>query len=245
MSKIISFQTKDFVCLVIAFALLGGSIVAIFNGYFGVISVFLGTMGGVVVVAIISYYKRVSGMELEGCPLVIGTILHVYKNPDSAVTVQFKTIEGQLITVKKDDYLLDLEEVAPQVQPGNPIPLRYNPDNPRQITIAIDENIETLQHALNAHWVASGMLTEKEIEISKNGVKARGEILSAIPTGRIINSCAEMTFEVKVMLSVSGETYHATVVRAVPQSILPYVRPGNRLDVFYMPGNEKNITIRI
>ncbi|MCL1917002.1 MAG: DUF3592 domain-containing protein [Peptococcaceae bacterium] len=110
-------------------------------------------------------------VSLSGCsghseavkngPLVIGTIVSVTQtgtyynnNPQLEVTLRFVTDEGQEITAS-DRKIVALIDLA-QFQKGARVPLRYNPENPEDITMAFGLDDETLQQALDKLTGKSG-----------------------------------------------------------------------------------------
>ena len=161
------------------------------------------------------------------------------------ISVQFRTIDGQLVTVNTCDYALGMKQFEAQIQLGMPIPLRYNPDEPEEITIAIDEKKETLQRELNMLWFASELSAQEEIEITKHGVKATGVIFTARPTGNIINNCGEIALKVKVTRPEDGSIFYETTKKAIPQNMLSFVQPDKIVEVYYMLKNEKIIVVKV
>jgi len=247
MSKFFGVEKWDVIWLIIGVVFLTGSLVVFFSGtgsFYRTLAIISGTISGLITFGSIGVLHRHFCKNLENCPLVIGTIIQVSTSHSPAASVQFRTIDGQLMTVNIRDWLLGIEKIESHIQPCKPIPLRYNPANPKQVALAFDEETETLQRALNMHWATGGLLTQKEIDISEHGVKAKGVILSAQPTGNIINNCGEMALQVEVTRPGNGRTYHVSKNMAVSQNMLPLIQPGNMVEVFYMPENENVIVIK-
>jgi len=181
--------------------------------------------------------------KVKNGPLVFG-IVALEESTDwrigdmniSDITIYFKTIDEQQM-ICAHQRILHAES-----QLDSLIPLRYNPENPQQIELANDEDEATLQQALDAQRIASGQVTQEEVNMIRNGVKATGVILFAQPTGNIINGNGEMALQVKVTRP-DGETYEVTINRALSQDDLSSAKSGKEIEVFYMPENEENITI--
>ncbi|MCL2162275.1 MAG: DUF3592 domain-containing protein [Betaproteobacteria bacterium] len=158
------------------------------------------------------------------------------------VTICYKTIDGQEVDVEL--WMFFNADYLEKFEPGGLIPLQYDPEDTQQISVANDVDKETLQRALDAHNVATGLFTQEEIDVIKHGVKTTGVILSAQPTGNIVNGYGEMTLQVKVTRP-DGGTYEASTNKPVRQEELPSAQPGNEIMVHYMPENEENIVILI
>ena len=159
------------------------------------------------------------------------------------ITLQYTTIDGQQViaSCRSIVYLTDLA----RVQPGGMLPLRYDPANPQKIMIDKNADQAGMQAALDRQMVASGTTTQEMIDIANNGVITQGVILSAQPTGNIINGMGEMTLHIKVTRPANGGTFETTVNKAVPQASVAYVQPGSVIEVYYMPGNEQKIAMKL
>jgi hypothetical protein len=190
--------------------------------------------------------REVKREKAKNGPLVVGMAIALeppsWSTDDIDVTdvaVYFKTIDGQEVTTQKR--MIFPKNASPD-STGGLIFIRYNPENPEQIEASTGEDEATLQRVLDAYKVASGLMTQEEIDMTRHGVKATGVVLSAQPTGNIVDGCGEMALRMKVTRP-DGGTYEAAINKAVPQDKLPSVQPGSELEVFYMPENEENIAV--
>ncbi|MCL2091615.1 MAG: DUF3592 domain-containing protein [Micrococcales bacterium] len=193
---------------------------------------------------------RRHGANVKTGPLVIGTVveteqtgLRINDQPQLEVTLQFTTVDGRQVTAS-DHKVIPLHQLA-LVQPGASLPLRYDPQNPEKIMIETSADQAALQQAYDAQRLASGEVTQESLYIARNGVRAQGVVLSTQPTGNIVGGCGEMLLHVRVAGSQHGDSYDTTVTKAIPQNVLHRVQPGSVIEVYYIPGNEQNITIAV
>ena len=172
-------------------------------------------------------------------------------------TIQYTTEEGEEITEKITSNLTFNE--------NNPVPVRYNPQKPKQFVIDEDayknatffkediaqqyqmqgqgqSNIDTMQ--LQAQMLHDGVTTQEALNIRNTSIQAKSVIMSAQPTGNIVGGNGEMELKIEVTRS-DGSQYQTTVKKAIPPVALPYIQVGRVVQVFYKPGDEQNITIGI
>jgi len=174
-------------------------------------------------------------------------------------TMQYTTADGQQITSKTKTYI-DLSK-------DNPAPVRYNPQKPEQCMIDEDAyvnatffkedlakqdqmnfvnqgqtqmNFDPMQ--LQAQMMNKGVTTQAAMDIRNTGVQAKGVVLSAQPTGKIVGNNGEMELKIEVT-KPDGNQYQTTVRKAIPPIALPYIQAGRVIQVFYKPEDEQNITI--
>jgi len=192
-------------------------------------------------------FLGILGTRVKNGILVIGKIssaqqtgLRVNHQPQLEITVQFSTANGQELSASFKQ-IVSLQHLT-QFQPGALIPIQYDPLNPQRIML--DKNVDqaTLQEALNRYRVASGEVSQEAVDIAQNGVRAQGVILSAQPTGKIVNGRGEMALHLKVTRP-DGTTFETTVKKAVPQEALSLILPGSVSEVRYLPRDEKNVVI--
>jgi hypothetical protein len=196
----------------------------------------------------LKHVREIQQEKIKNGSLVLGMIISSektgWKTDDKDIvdmTIYFKTADGQEVTVPQRGFRATTAE---EPHKNALIHLRYNPEDPQQILVATEEDDETLQHALDAVIIAGGGITQEEINMIKHGVEATGVILSAQPTGNIVDGCGEMALQVRVTRP-SGGTYDVTINKPVSQGGLPSVQPDCEVNVFYMPENEANITINL
>jgi hypothetical protein len=221
----------------------------------GAVSYFLGAMSsyafyGIFVGVLLFVFPLLlpHNKETKNGPVVLGTVVSVQPTgtrvngqPLLKITLEFGTFDGRNVRAC-DSRVVSFTELA-KIQPGATLPMRYNPKNPQQIMVVKDASPEMLQNAFDAHRLKTGQVSQEMLDIRRQGVKASGVVLSAQPTGNIINGCAEISLHLKVSRPENGGKFEATVLKPVEQSLLSQVQPGSVIDVFYMPGNEKNLVI--
>ncbi|MDR2209053.1 MAG: hypothetical protein LBE22_08805 [Azoarcus sp.] len=186
--------------------------------------------------------------KIENGPLVFGTLVSM--NPTGAqmegkplieLILRFNTVEGQQVIASHCRPASD-----EQIHPETIFPLRYNPEDPEQIVTGFrdgDQDKATLHRALQEYMISNGRITQEEADMMDRGVAATGVILSAKPTGNIVNGHEEMALHVKVTRPDDGGTYDATTKKPIRQSALAFIQPGSVVDVHYMPENEENIVV--
>ncbi|MCL2760565.1 MAG: DUF3592 domain-containing protein [Desulfuromonadales bacterium] len=233
-----------------------------------------------IVSAIVGFRLTFNGMgglskKEKTYPLVMGKLISIDQGavgyvrvngqPSCRLTIQFTTNDGQQITatIRKIIQLTDLA----QFQPGIPLPIRYNPQNPQHIAIDFNADLSQVQPQpgnsvnaqqtfmnpgqvqmnfdpmqLQAQMMNEGVTTQAAMDIRNTGVQAKGVILSAQPTGNIVANNGEIELKIEVT-KPDGSQYQATVRKAIPPIALPYIQVGRVIQVFYKPENEQNITI--
>jgi hypothetical protein len=201
------------------------------------------------ILLVVGQFRRHSASVKAG-PLVIATVvstrqtgLQVNDQPQLEVSLQFTTSDGRQVTAS-DRKVIPLHQLA-LVQPGSSLPIRYDPANPEQIMIEANADQATMQQAFDDQRLASGQVTQEALNIARHGVRAQGVVLSAQPTGNIVGGCGEMLVHVRVTSSQHVDSYDTTVTKAIPHNVLHRIQPGSVIDVYYLPGNERNITIAV
>jgi len=186
--------------------------------------------------------------KMKGGLLVFGTIvsaeqtgLFVNEQPQLEITLQFSTANGEQVT-SSDRMIVALTDLS-EIRPGGLLPLRYDPEKPQNIILDLDVELDVLQAALDAQLVASGETTREKLDIRDNGVKAQGVVLSAQPTGKIVDGKGEMKLHINVVRPDDQGTFEVVTERPVSQQHLSDVQPGSVIEVYYYPWDEQNIVI--
>lgn len=129
--------------------------------------------------------------------------------------------------------------------PGMTVAISYNPKNNKAILLSSGElNPDALQDLFNSTLLSQGVTTQHALNLAKNGVKAQGVVLSACPTGKIVNGNAEM----KLTLCITkpdGTQQDTTVLKVMPPPALPYATVGRVIDLYYNPDNLEDITFAV
>jgi len=190
----------------------------------------------------------VGGTRVKNGILAVGKIVSVRQTgllvnhqPQLEITVQFSTADGREVSASLKK-IVSLANLA-QFQPGGLIPIRYDALHPQRIMLDNHADRAALQDALNQQRVKSGEVSQEAVDIAKKGVKAKAVVLSAQPTGNIVNGRGEMALHLKVTRPESGSTFETRVKKAVPQQALSFVLPGSVVEVRYLPEDEKNVVI--
>jgi len=191
-----------------------------------------------------------TGNKVKNGVLAIGTIVSLERTgtlvnhqPQVDITIEFTTTDGEHITAS-ERRVVSLTDLA-QVQPGAMIPIRYDSKNPQNIMIDTNADKDSLQDVYNRQMVEKGVTSQETLDIANNGVKAKGVILSAEPTGNIINDMGEMTLHIKVTPPDNGDTFEAFVNKVIPANMLLSTQPGSVIEVFYLPEDESKIAISL
>jgi len=129
-------------------------------------------------------------------------------------------------------------------QPGAMLPVCYNPAYPQQGKIVLGADPALLQEAIHFSQIQLGLATQKSIHAVKNGIQAQGVVLSAQPSGKILQGHAEMCLHLKVT-KPDGSTFEATLTKAIPQLYVSQLQVGTVLTVFWLPYEEQNIAIAL
>jgi len=95
---------------------------------------------------------------------------------------------------------------------------------------------------MELYHIATGQISQKEVDIRKNGIKTEGIIVTSEATGNIINGCGELVLKVKVTRP-DGSTFEASAIEAVSQKEIKKTVPGSAVRIYYMPDNERDIAI--
>lgn len=92
-----------------------------------------------------------------------------------------------------------------------------------------------------------GSLGEQDVEpvrAEEPEHKAQAVVMSALPTGHIVDGKAEMWIVLRVSRP-EDESYSATVTKVVPAEVLPVLQPGRVLNILYSDEDPQNIVLLI
>ncbi|MCL1919006.1 MAG: DUF3592 domain-containing protein [Peptococcaceae bacterium] len=228
----------------------------------GVIMIFVGSIGN----GLSNIFAFMFGhnKKLKSGPLVIGRIISVKRTgmlinhqPQLEIEIQFTTTDGRQITTS-DKRIVELHNLA-QVQPGEMVSLRYNPENPQKIMIeevGCNESQQQAQspevriHTQQVPQDVLGILNTVGLGslFGAMGGSTQGtmqaSIVSAVPTGR----SADGKNEVVVTLRVNrpdGSIFDAQVTKSVLPGMMQHFSPGRVVQVVSLTGDEKNLSILI
>ncbi len=131
-----------------------------------------------------------------------------------------------------------------KVQPGNILPIRYNPNNPQDILINPAMSQEEFQHALEQNYLQRGIYTEETLRLTKEGIKTQGLILSSSPLEIVDGDIVAFEVEVKVTRPEGG-VFTAKTIKKVSQQYASALIPGKIIEVYYLAHEEDNIALKI
>lgn len=185
-------------------------------------------------------------------PLVAGELLSVEgtgwrinDEPQVELTIRFHTLPRPLQDRQEITTTCKLtlpEHQLAGLDPGDLLLVHYNPDDPQDITVGTDADHDAQQQAFNQHRVAAGLMTQRALDISQNGVKTSGVVLQSFPTGAVVDGSAEIELQMRVTRP-DGTLFDVTTVKVVENDLVPRTIPGNVLPVFYMPHDEQDIIV--
>lgn len=170
----------------------------------------------------------------------------------ASVLLEFKTVYGQstraLITdiMPKDTSWKPKERELPVV-----LPIIYDPNNPDNVVVNLGfdpesdpETLEMMQDVRDKQRIKDGTLDEEMYNITRNGIKAEGILLSSAATGNIKNGRSELTMRIKV-LPPSGESYEIEVIKFMDPISIKKMYIGGELIVYYMPDKPNNVALGV
>ncbi|MCL2162276.1 MAG: hypothetical protein FWH56_10400 [Betaproteobacteria bacterium] len=185
---------------------------------------FLGMAGGIFFL-LFAYVKARSG------PVVIGKVLEIKETDHVSsliLTVRFKTVDGQQVTsVEKvtANQVLN-QDLLSQFFPGMPLPLRYHPENPNKIFIAM-EDTEEVNRVITEHFAKM-----------ENGPFVFGKLISANPTGKQAKAGPIMEFILQFH-TVEGQQVTVSYQKAA----LEEFQPGTLFPLRYNPEEPELIIV--
>ena len=163
-------------------------------------------------------------LQVKRGPLIIGKVLEVKQSMlGTKLTVQFKTVDGQQVSASGRTTLSHESVLL-----GMPIPLRYNPKNPKKILIEIEDS-EDMDQAFTAYHEKRG-----------NGVLAFGVLVSEKNTGVQLENGHLME------LTLRFSTVEKQQVVASGQSVvlnLENLQPGTIFPLRYDPEDPEQIMV--
>ena len=207
---------------------------------------------GIVLWVIGSVSNHAGSKKVKGGPLVVGELLsaertgwRVNDNPQVQLTFRFRTQPGYAhdgLEVTATCKVVVSDSELAHLDPGDLLPLRYDPDNPQDVMIDTDVDHDTLQQAFNQHRVATGKMTPRALDNSQNGVQANGVVLASRPTGEVVDGSARIELQLRVTRP-DGTVFDVTTVKTVDGSVVSRTIPGNVLPVFYLPHDEQDVVV--
>ncbi|MCL2013231.1 MAG: hypothetical protein FWG75_10655 [Cystobacterineae bacterium] len=190
------------------------------------------------------------GNKIKNGVMAIGTLLSfqktgtyiLFRQPLFKWKVRFMTALGEEVTATAHQvfYLRDnqqfQEEYQEQVKVGAMVPVRYEAAQPQTINLVFKPNPVEFQDAL----IRQGLTTWEAVRIVENGIRAQGVIVSAQPTGKMVQGHVEVCFQVKVS-KPDGHMFEASCTKVVWQQLVPKMQPAHVVEVFFVPGKEQKI----
>jgi len=161
-------------------------------------------------------------------------------DPEIELVLDVETPEGTVFRSSTRAYL-ELSEHATLV-PGTPFPVDYLPDNRIRLRrVADDKEFEDAMYAIR---VAQGRMTPHQVRVAKEGVHARAVVMSAEPTGEIVDGEAVIRLHVRVTRP-DGTVFDNTRELPLPSISLPGLQPGTVVDARYLAGDERDVSVSI
>ena len=178
---------------------------------------------------------------------VVGTVVAFVSSRPATWTgcnirVRFKSLDNQEGLAKTYQFLRQ-EEFA-QFQVGAMLPVCYNPTRPQEGKVLLGADPTALQEALHLSQVRQGMASQEAMDVVRNGTQAQGVVMSAQPTGKILQGQVELRLQLKVTRP-DGGMFEATFQKAMPQPYVSRLQVGTVLSVFFMPKDEQRICMAL
>ncbi len=149
-----------------------------------------------------------------------------------------------------ESYVTSVREVVsltqiPQLQPGRPVAVRYDPNNRKEVVIeALGEPATASISEKDVERMAlEGQALHLELNATGAGVPASAIVLRFDPTGAVVNGDNPLAaLKVKV-LAPDGAPYDAQIVGVFNSSTLDKYTPGREIHVRFDPANRQRVAV--
>jgi len=164
----------------------------------------------------------------------IGTVRTV----DGPVTVDVETMTGQHFVGQ----LRQPADAAPlaALEPGVVLLVSFDPAAREQLSLADD--MAAVRSAFDQMLLHKGLLTHQQLDLIRNGTKARGVVTAMRATGGAREDFREVELDLMVR-KPSGGQFPAHETALVPESALNEVAPGCVIDAYYRSGDESSVAV--
>lgn len=132
----------------------------------------------------------------------------------------------------------------PQLQPGNPVTVRYDPNDPKQVLIeALGEPPPTpsLSAADAQRMAAEGQALLEELNADGRGVAATAVVMRFEPTGVEVNGDNPLAVITAKVLPPDGAAYDARIVGVFARAGLAKYEPGKEIHVRFDPRQRQRV----
>ncbi|TPG32168.1 hypothetical protein [Mycolicibacterium hodleri] len=166
----------------------------------------------------------------------IGTVRAV----DGLITVDVECMSGQRFVGRLRQHADDAS--LGELQPGVLLLVTFDPWEREQLSLADD--MAAVRAAFDQMLVCKGLVSPAQVELFRNGTKARGVVTAMSPTGAAREDYREIEIDLMVRRPAGGQ-FPAHETALIPESALAKVAPGSVVDAYYRSGDESSVAISV
>jgi hypothetical protein len=182
-------------------------------------------------------------------PIGIGTVIGVRRTglsvgnqPQLEIGLTVRTPDGQRFDSVTKAFF-DVDEIA-AVVPGIVLPVRYRHGDTAQVWLDQGSDPAAVQAALDQVHITIGLSSARVVDIAARGVRAGAVVASMRPTGRLVDGNPELVIALLVTRP-DGTSFETTVDKVVAANLVGLVQVGRVVTVFYLPGDEHEVALRL
>jgi len=158
--------------------------------------------------------------------------------PEVELELDILTSDGSTLRGKTRTFV-DVTEHAALV-PGTMIPVEYLEGGRVRVQPNLGE--DGIRDILYSARVKQGKMTEKQVRVAKDGVRAKAVVMAIEPTGEIEDGEAVMRLAVRVTRP-DGSHFDNSRDLPLPSVALPGLQPGNVIEARYLADDESYISV--
>jgi hypothetical protein len=189
-------------------------------------------VGAAVVVPRVPTPELLNSADRRG--IGVGTVRSV--DPDTAI-IDVENVSGQVFTgrLRSGDH-----DHVTSLRPGTVLLVTFDPHVREQLRLADD--LTAVRTAFDPMLLTRGLLTDREVDLIRYGVKTTGVVTGARVTDVMREDHRELVVDLMVTRPGGGQ-FPAHEITFVPASALPTIEPGSVIDVHYRPGQESEVAL--
>ncbi|MET0473538.1 MAG: hypothetical protein ABW001_02765 [Mycobacterium sp.] len=169
------------------------------------------------------------------CPAVgIGTVRAV----DGPVVIDVESISGQRFVGRLRQRSNDSPDAA--LRPGVVLLVTFDPAAREQLSLADD--MIAVRSAFDQMLVRKGLVTPEQLDLIRNGTRARGVVTAMRATGAAREDYREVELDLMVRRPAGGQ-FPAHEIALVPESAMAGVGPGSVIDAYYRSDDESSVAV--
>jgi hypothetical protein len=164
----------------------------------------------------------------------IGTVRAV----DGPITIDVESISGQRFVGRLCHTTADMS--LGELRPGVVVLVTFDPAERHQLSLADD--IAAVRSAFDQMLVRKRLVTREQMDLIRNGVRARGVVTAMRATGEVREDHREVELDLMVRRE-SGGQFPAHETALIPATALAEVAPGCVIDAYYRNGCESSVAV--